>query len=323
MLIAILIRNFVRTRFLKNWGWDDAACNLAAVGSLSHTVLYSQMIKVGFGRHLWDIPASWLMKTSNVQLLSGNGITYPVTIFFAKLSILLLYIRIFSVNSILRMTIYTVVVILALFYSAMIGLGIGSIITCTGVQAETTAFCQTYSGPIVLVNGSFNAVTDFLILALPFPLLSKLQLRFKHKVGLGAVFAAGLAACAASLARLIEFGINYKTSDVLWVQATNAMFSSVEINVAIIVACVSCFPTFYNHTKTYMLSTTSLIRKRLVASKGSSQKSEQVPFPGSIDSLIMKSSTSARDGHPWMELGQAPPTRGNPASFTRVGNGSH
>lgn len=125
--------------------------------------------------------------------MSANGVTYPITIFFAKLSILLLYIRIFSINRTLRNVIYATATVMALFYLLMVGFGIGSIIKCTGVASAGTKFCKTISGPIVLVNGSFGVVSDFVVLSLPFPLLAKLQLRPRKKIGLGAVFAAGLA----------------------------------------------------------------------------------------------------------------------------------
>lgn len=61
-------------------------------------------------------------------------------------------------------------------------------------------------------------------------------------------------ACAASLARLIEFAINYGTSDILWIQGINAQATIVEMNVGIIVACGTCLPTFYHHTRAALSS---------------------------------------------------------------------
>jgi hypothetical protein len=82
---------------------------------------------------------------------------------------------------------------MALFYLAMMGFGIGSIIKCTGIADEGTKFCKTISGPVVLINGSFGVVSDFVIFCLPFPLLAKVQLRPRKKISLGVVFSAGLA----------------------------------------------------------------------------------------------------------------------------------
>ncbi|KAF4621901.1 hypothetical protein G7Y89_g14444 [Cudoniella acicularis] len=268
MLVAVLIRIYVRVRLVKTWGWDDYACILAACGSLVHMILYTQTVKMGFGRHIWDVPASWLLKKSNSQLLSVNGITYPFTIFCAKLSILLLYIRIFGVHQTMRIVAYTGIAVMGAFYTAMIGVAIGSLVKCNGLNALTVQFCRNYSGPVVMLNSVFNVVTDFFVLLLPFPFALKLQLTFARKIGLLAVFSGGLAACAASLARMIEFGIQYHTPDILWIQAINAEATIVEMNVGIIVACGTCIPAFYNHTK-MALSQASVSLRSLFASSRS------------------------------------------------------
>ncbi|KAK7987215.1 hypothetical protein PG988_002203 [Apiospora saccharicola] len=249
-LVAVIVRLYVRTRLVRVWGWDDTT-------------------KIGFGRHIWDIPVSMLLGKS--YLLSVNGIIYPLTMLFAKLSILFLYIRIFSINRGVKTMIYVGVAILSLFYTAMACIAVGSIVICNGLNADSITFCHNYSGPIVLLNSAFNTVTDFWILILPIPLITKLQLPLKRKLGVLAVFAAGLAACAASLTRLIEFCIHYRSSDVLWIQAINAQI--VEMDIAIIVTCVSCFPSFFKQSRVAILSTTSSLRKRLSGSSRGSQHS--------------------------------------------------
>ncbi|PHH65663.1 hypothetical protein CDD81_1749 [Ophiocordyceps australis] len=275
MLIAVLIRIFVRLRFTRAWGWDDATCVLAATGSVAHTAMHMEGIKHGFGRHIWDIPLLWLASAENIRIFEANGINYPFTILFAKLSILLFYLRIFRINNILRIMIYITIFILSGFYLAMFALGIVAVAKC-GLSLAADPICHSIQGPLIFINGGFNVATDFYILILPFPLLSALNLRLGQKLGVAAVFACGLAACAASLARLIGSALSYHTSDIFWNTATTSMFTTVEINIVIIVACVSTFPTFYTKTRVYLLSTTSSIRSRLFASpRGSVNSSEK------------------------------------------------
>lgn len=131
--------------------------------------------------------------TYNMYLVSANRISYPITIFFAKLCILLFYLRIFNFNRTLQIIVYAGIALLAAFYLAMIGLAITSLLTCNGFKARTNPFCEAYAGPIQLMSGVFNVVTDFWILLLPFPLLAKLKLRLRQKLGVATVFAAGLA----------------------------------------------------------------------------------------------------------------------------------
>lgn len=125
--------------------------------------------------------------------MSAAGIVFPVTIFFAKVSILLLYLRIFSVSAPLRISVHIGILVMALFYTAMVGVSISTVIRCVGLAAQTLQFCKTASGPVQLLNSVFNVVTDFWILILPMPHIMKLQLPKSRKIGLVAVFAAGFA----------------------------------------------------------------------------------------------------------------------------------
>ncbi|KAL2291411.1 hypothetical protein FJTKL_12815 [Diaporthe vaccinii] len=42
MLLAVLVRIFVRARITKQWGWDDLTCSLAALGSLTKMIIYNK-----------------------------------------------------------------------------------------------------------------------------------------------------------------------------------------------------------------------------------------------------------------------------------------
>ncbi|KAM7196898.1 hypothetical protein V8F20_006865 [Naviculisporaceae sp. PSN 640] len=316
MLIAVLIRIFVRLKFMKTWGWDDTTCILAALGSLSHTILYAEMIKIGYGRHIWDFPASWLISQQNIRLLQANGITYPLTICFAKISILLFYLRIFGlISKPFNVIVYTGGALMAAFYSAMVMVCIVSLNKCVRLEESKTPFCVAYSGPIVTLNGTFNVLTDFWLLLLPVPLLSTLRLRPGQKWGIGVVFGAGAAACAASLARLIKFALNYRTSDVFWVQATNAMFTIVEINIAIIVACVACFPCFFTRARECIHGGYRRLRSRQGTSttKGSRSATDLEKWGGSgysSKALSQKHSRATLKPQPYME--------GSPKTYSEI-----
>lgn len=125
--------------------------------------------------------------------MSSNGITYSFTVFFTKLSILLLYLRLFSVSRQLRTGIHVGIAIMALFYTAMIAVAIVSVVECVGMATMTLQFCGIVSGPVQILNSTFNVVTDFWILVLPMPMISKLQMPKSRKLGLTVVFAVAFA----------------------------------------------------------------------------------------------------------------------------------
>ncbi|KAI8949431.1 hypothetical protein F4801DRAFT_401578 [Xylaria longipes] len=257
-LLSVLIRGFVRFRLTKSWGWDDYACVLAAIGSLAYAMVYSLANTKNPAKHEWEIAALSLPGAIETQSLSVNGIGYQITTFFTKLSILLLYLRLFSVHELFALIANISIVIITLFYIPLVGLGIGFLATCNDLMKLVEShFCRSYNGPVLLLNASFNVITDLWLLLLPLPLLMKLQLQPRQKLGLVAVFAAGVGACAASLARLVEIAVNYGSSDPVWSQSTIAEFSIAEINIGIIVACVSSFPVFFGQVRDWLRPTGS------------------------------------------------------------------
>ncbi|KAI1745660.1 hypothetical protein F4680DRAFT_402906 [Xylaria scruposa] len=257
-LLSVLIRGFVRLRLTRSWGWDDYACIAATIGTLTYAVFYIEVTTKAPPKHEWDIAISSFPGAIESLFISVNGLSYQITVFFARLSILLLYLRIFGVHkTFTRITIISIVII-TLFYIAVIGLGIGFLAVCDDLTNLTESrFCLNYSGPVLLLNASFNVITDLWLLVLPFPLLVKLQMQPRQKLGLVAVFAAGVGACAASLARLIELAVNYGKPDFVWSQSIVPEFSIAEINIGIIVACVSTFPAFFGQMRNWLRPTGS------------------------------------------------------------------
>lgn len=109
-----------------------------------------------------------------------------------KLSILLLYMRIFKVDRLFRQLIYFGIVFQALFYTAMFGVAIGTVAICSSAAAQSNQLCKNAS-VLVIVQGAVNVATDFYVLALPIARVVKLQIPFRRKIGLCAIFLTGLA----------------------------------------------------------------------------------------------------------------------------------
>ncbi|OKL62698.1 hypothetical protein UA08_01150 [Talaromyces atroroseus] len=246
MMLAVAVRMWVRLGPgpRKNWRVDDTTCVLAAIGSIVHMIVYTQSFPRGFGRHLWDIRAITLLDPSSSrvcndpashhrlftnieeQILSANGIVYPWVICFAKVSILLLYIRLFWVERTVVIAAWLGIVIDSMLYTAFIGLGIGGLLKCASLTELDSSYCKFNEDGMVMFTSVVNVVTDFYVLLLPVYPVSQLKLNPQKWIGIACVFGSGLAACATSLARLINFAIHQRSSDTLWVQGVNAKYTS-------------------------------------------------------------------------------------------------
>ncbi|KAI1187103.1 hypothetical protein F5B17DRAFT_453745 [Nemania serpens] len=191
-------------------------------------------------------------------LIAADGITYLFSIIFTKTSIPLLYQLLFGVNRIFHLCVRITIVIFCFVYIPIATASIVFLVRCNipenafGHNSSPSSFCSAFSIDLLLTSASFNVATDFWLLLLPMPIIAKLQVSLKQKLGIGAVFAGGLGACIISLARFIVIvvvrGSREATLDVV---NTIAELSIAEVNIGSIVAC---FPRFYNHVRGWLVT---------------------------------------------------------------------
>jgi hypothetical protein len=110
-----------------------------------------------------------------------------------KSSILLFYMRIFNVAD-------RAFRIIARLATATIVLWCLSVILCGFLLCRPFAFNWDQSIPggkcgnqvlSYILTGSFNIVTDVMVLCIPIPMIWRLQMPFRNKVGLTLIFAVG------------------------------------------------------------------------------------------------------------------------------------
>ena len=109
-----------------------------------------------------------------------------------KLSILLLYLRIFSTGPRLRYTVYAVMFFVAGYVVAG---ELSFIFSCKPISAivHPTPQAKCFGwGAHLLSQVSLNLVSDFIIILVPVPSVWSLQLRPRQKFGILGIFAVGL-----------------------------------------------------------------------------------------------------------------------------------
>ena len=114
---------------------------------------------------------------------------YTMSLAFTKMSILFLYMRI-MVHGPMRIANLVVLVIVTI---CNIWAFIAAFISCVPLEALWNQSVQgTCLGlAVTLGNSIMHVITDFIIFALPLPILVKLKINKKQKVGLIAVFSLG------------------------------------------------------------------------------------------------------------------------------------
>lgn len=137
----------------------------------------------------WDLCKVWW--TDRTQYYWYVQTFYKITLNVTKISILLLYLRVF-IQKWLRIGCYLILALVITY--GLISVFYSSVFQCTPVSK---AYHKSIPGHCINVrktwqaNAGFNIASDFMILVLPMPAIYSLQMTIKHKLGLVFLFGLG------------------------------------------------------------------------------------------------------------------------------------
>ena len=123
---------------------------------------------------------------------------YAVSAFFVKLSLFLLYLRLFKPNRTTRWLIYGGTLACGAFYGSSI---ISNCVLCVprpGGQHNATTWvlastrCSAASEQLAIAQGVFSAVGDVYLLVIPIQSIFRLRLPLNRKIGVSAIFMVGI-----------------------------------------------------------------------------------------------------------------------------------
>lgn len=127
------------------------------------------------------------------QLTYAFYITYTFDILFTKASILLLFLRVFSLTRSLRIVIQIFLWAHILFYIASF---FAAVFMCFPLDAIWNPYVRHIKcldiGALKVVSAVINVVSDFAILFIPISTVWNLKMQRKNKVRTMAIFATGL-----------------------------------------------------------------------------------------------------------------------------------
>ena len=133
-----------------------------------------------FGPHGWNVQVDVVV----------SQIVYGPTIFFAKLTLLLLYFRLFSCSRWTAAAIYFGITATGVFYTATtVAYGIQCRPGQKGLVASERCALKS---DVTYAQGAFGVVSDIYIFILPIPVIWGLQLSVSKKLGVAAIFLTGL-----------------------------------------------------------------------------------------------------------------------------------
>ncbi|KAE8421934.1 hypothetical protein BDV36DRAFT_291750 [Aspergillus pseudocaelatus] len=190
---VIILRILSRLWTVRKLWWDDWMHILAGVFAIPLSIFGNFCVSQGFGLHLYDIKVESLTQITDLFFWWYMcQVFWPFTVFFVKMSILLLYLRIFPIALFRR---FDFLCIGFLIVSFLVTTPM-AIWQCRPLRAAwdydiDNARCLKIAS-VAYANASLNIITEVLILILPLPVLRTLHVPRRKKIALISVFSVGI-----------------------------------------------------------------------------------------------------------------------------------
>lgn len=253
--IILAVRLICRFGILRRTGGDDYLAIVAFLLSLTLTVLIAIQREHGLGRHF--------------ATLAPGEFEDMLKPFWASVAVYLLGLTVIKCSVILQLLRFMVdpkvrklcLVLLALVCTHGLAVSIASICSCIPVAYFWDKTIEGGHCMNLMVfwycNSSFNIITDLIVIAIPISVLRSLQIPKRQKYCLVGVFALGGFVCIMSILRLHSLYVIANSTDVTWDNVGAATWSAVELNTAIVCACLPTLKPLINIIAPRLLGSTN------------------------------------------------------------------
>ncbi|QKX53654.1 uncharacterized protein TRUGW13939_00733 [Talaromyces rugulosus] len=259
MTFFVILRLYVRSRITRALWWDDLTAVLALLSQAAYTGLVIQEGTLGLGTHAWDLTLAKALEF--YKYAEPSAILTAPAIYFTKLTLLLLYLRLFSLNQGVNIGIWAGIVFCSIYYTIVFFLFIF-------VKDNHKLTLLTYSVAVI------GVVSDVYIICLPLVAVTQLHLDTARKWRVATVFLTGLLGVVMSFLGCIyrfQFDIKDNTYSLLSIYIVN----TVEVDIGIICTCLPVMAALFrnNMKKSWWLTSMRSLRTFLVRSTPSSTAS--------------------------------------------------
>lgn len=190
----VWIRFYVSLFITKLFHWDDAFISLSWLGFIAYATNALCSIKYGSFIDIWNITMAdhvlW------ARMVHAQELIYSVLIFTTKMSVLLLYKRIFvpagGKRKWMRHMILAIIVFNAMFYTAK------TFVVAFSCRPQQKIWDPRIPGTCVDVyavligTAALNIVSDLLIITIPMAVIWKLRMPRKRKIEISLIFGFGV-----------------------------------------------------------------------------------------------------------------------------------
>ncbi|KAI9760761.1 MAG: hypothetical protein M4579_001499 [Chaenotheca gracillima] len=270
-LVVVVTRLVTRAFIVRQFGWDDGLCIVATAFTVTFNAVVIKQLEYGLATYNWDLDTrSFLMNQLSgwIEWNAIGALCYIITFGFIKLSILLLYLRVFGVaHNGTRIAIWCV---FGLVSAVIVSNVFGNLFLCVPVKKlfvfNSPGECKFDA---ILKLGRFQSYmqifTDIMVTAIPIPMVFKLRMPAPQKIGIMAIMATGFVVTIISIIRLTLLYPKVQSTLPIDVaqQYPTTYWSVIEVNLALVCASAPALKQFIGHTIPVVRSYGSNITPRL------------------------------------------------------------
>ncbi|KAI4595203.1 hypothetical protein KJ359_007179 [Pestalotiopsis sp. 9143b] len=219
-------------------GWDDYTIAVTVALAVPPTVFSVLLSKNGLGKDMWTLP---LKNIENVLFYYYLGeIFYFASLSFNKISLLLFILRVFPDRQFRRI----VFIVCGLCVGYGVSFVFATAFQCNPINHSWLQVDSTHLGACNNINiqgwmsAVCNIIIDLIIIVLPLRNLYGLQIQLKKKVMIMFMFSLGIFVTIVSAVRLRSLIQFANTENPTWDYNEAAWWSTIELHVGIICACL-------------------------------------------------------------------------------------
>lgn len=282
-MTAVLMRFYVRGVMLKTFGWDDAMMAIAACISITTLVLFLKIIDMGVGRHAEAFPLDNIFPFFKIMYFYSILIIFAYS--FIKLSIGFFLLRLvdrtrwrpFLIGMLMFIAMFTIGSIFAIIFQCS-PVAAGYDYTLRPPTGTAKCYDPTIFKNVGVFNSSVNIATDLIFALIPIPMVWKLQVTLRTRIGLGIILSLGLFASAVAIYKTPMQANFFKEPDWSGNGSWYYIWQQVELHIGILAACL---PTIKPLISTFSSTLSTLTKGARSSASHTGPHPTSLPFKSS------------------------------------------
>ncbi|KAI1638258.1 hypothetical protein F4809DRAFT_601006 [Biscogniauxia mediterranea] len=245
-LLFVCQRLYVSFAVEKRVSLDDGFLFIAWVLLLTITAVTIHTAAIGaLGTHSWEIPfdtfATFFKQSYPLSIL------YMLCTLFAKMALLIYYVRLMPRSWYCLANVFTMVVVVG----SSVGIILATIFSCRPIARAWDVTISNYQcidqPSIAVASDIIGLVVDLVLLVIPITMVMHTSMHWKQKAGLATMFAIGLGAIIIATVHLyVDVGMKNE-ADITWVSAGKLYWLIIEANMLVICATFPSLARFFSH----------------------------------------------------------------------------